>query len=181
MPHIALPEGLPGITSGMAFRPETGTALSRLAEALLVEPSPLSRADRELIATYVSHLNECEFCCNSHGAAACALLGGKKDLVESVKSDFRTAEISDKMKSLLAIAAKVQRGGRHVSEDDVAEARRHGATDVEIHDAVLVAAAFCMFNRYVDGLATWTPRDPAMYDAMGERLAAHGYAGVAAE
>jgi uncharacterized peroxidase-related enzyme len=175
MPHISLPPGLPGITGPMAFRPETGGPLSALAEALLVGPSPLTRGERELIATYVSHLNDCEFCCNSHGAAACALLDGRKDLVASVKSDYRNAPIGEKMKALLAIAAKVQGSGRNVTGEDIEEARRHGATDVEIHDAVLIAAAFCMFNRYVDGLATWTPDDPAMYDVMGERLAASGY------
>ncbi len=179
MAHIELPQELPGITGPMAFRPETGRPLRELAEALLVGPSPLTRGERELIATYVSHLNNCAFCCRSHGAAACALLDGKAELVEAVKSDYQSAPIGEKMKALLAVAAKVQQGGRHVAPDDIAEARRHGANDVEIHDTVLIAAAFCMFNRYVDGLGTWAPDDPAMYAAMGERLAASGYVSIA--
>jgi hypothetical protein len=79
------------------------------------------------------------------------------------------------MKALLAIAGKVQKGGKHVTTKDVERAREQGATDKEIHDTVLIAAAFCMFNRYVDGLATWAPTDPAMYRENGKRLAEKGY------
>jgi alkylhydroperoxidase family enzyme len=79
------------------------------------------------------------------------------------------------MRALLHIAGKVQKGGRGVSEDDVAAARRHGADDAVIHDTVLIAAAFCMYNRYVDGLATWAPEDPAAYEPMGALLATQGY------
>jgi hypothetical protein len=92
-----------------------------------------------------------------------------------VKSDFLHASVSEKLKALLLIAGQVQQGGKTVSSETVEEARRQGATDLEIHDTVLIAAAFCMYNRYVDGLATWQPRDPAMYSSMGEHLATHGY------
>ena len=175
MPHISLPEGIPGISSGFAFRPETARPMRELAHVLLHEPSTLSPAERELIATYVSSQNDCFFCQTSHGAAAAAHLGEKAGTVEEVKHDFMRAGISDKLKALLVIAGQVQQGGKHVSSESVQKARELGATDLEIHDAVLIAAAFCMYNRYVDGLATWQPRDPAMYAAMGEHLAAHGY------
>jgi alkylhydroperoxidase/carboxymuconolactone decarboxylase family protein YurZ len=85
------------------------------------------------------------------------------------------AEISDKLKALLNIAGKVQKGGKQVNSDDVTRARQHGATDKEIHDTVLIAAAFCMYNRYVDGLATWQPQEPDDYTEMGERMAHEGY------
>jgi uncharacterized peroxidase-related enzyme len=176
--HIALPEGLPGITSGFAFRPETATPMRELAEMLLRTPTPsgsLTSAERELIAAFVSAGNECHFCQASHSAAAAHHLGGDYPTVDAVKSDFRTAKISEKLKALLQIAAKVQQDGRQVSTDDVDRARAAGASDVDIHDAVLIAAAFCMFNRYVDGLATLTPVDPATYDEMGRRMAEHGY------
>jgi len=175
MPHISLPEGIPGISSGFAFRPETAKPMRELAHVLLHEPSTLSPADRELIATYVSSQNECFFCQTSHGAAAAAHLGEKAGTVEDVKHDFMHAAVSDKLKALLVIAGQVQQGGKHVSTESVQKARELGATDLEIHDTVLIAAAFCMYNRYVDGLATWQPRDPAMYVSMGEHLAAHGY------
>jgi uncharacterized peroxidase-related enzyme len=175
MPHIALPEGLPGITSGFAFRPETAKPMRELAHVLLHGPSTLTPGERELIATYVSSQNDCYFCQTSHGAAAAAHLGKRVELVEQIKHDFLAADVSDKLKALLVIAGQVQQGGKRVSAESVESARQQGATDLEIHDTVLIAAAFCMYNRYVDGLATWQPRDPEMYASMGEHLATHGY------
>jgi uncharacterized peroxidase-related enzyme len=175
MPHISLPEGLPGISSGFAFRPETAKPMRELAHLLLHAPSTLSPAERELIATYVSSQNDCYFCQTSHGAAAAAHLGNQADTVNQVKHDFLQAKISDKLKALLTIAGQVQQGGKQVTVQAVEAARDLGATDLEIHDTVLIAAAFCMYNRYVDGLATWQPQDPSMYASMGEHLATHGY------
>ena len=181
MPHIKLPEGLQGIRSAMAFRPETAKPLNDLAEALLHAPNSLSQGDRELIATYVSYLNDCYFCQTVHGAIAAACLNDDYDLVKRVKTDFQSAEISDKLKSLLVIAAKVQQGGKNVSSSDVEAARRLGATDVEVHDTVLIAAAFCMYNRYVDGLDTWQPQDEALYLKRGQKTAREGYVAMSAE
>jgi uncharacterized peroxidase-related enzyme len=176
VPHIPIPEHLPGIRGLLAFRPETGRSLSALADALLVGASPLSRGERETIAAYVSRRNECGFCTDSHAAAARHLLGDQCDTVDAVLADVASAPVSAKLKALLAIAAKVQRGGRIVTDDDVATARAEGATDRDIHDTVLIAAAFSMFNRYVDGLATLAPSDPAAYAEMGRRMAEAGYA-----
>jgi uncharacterized peroxidase-related enzyme len=175
MPHIALPEGLPGISSGFAFRPETAKPMRELAHVLLHGPSTLTPGERELIATYVSSQNDCYFCQTSHGAAAAAHLGQNSELVDKVKRDFLQSPVSNKLKALLTIAGQVQKGGKNVTAASVENARREGATDLEIHDTVLIAAAFCMYNRYVDGLATWQPQDPAMYASMGEHLATHGY------
>ncbi len=175
MPHIALPEGLNGIRSAMAFRPEVAQPLSELAEVLLHGPHSLTAGERELIATYVSSLNGCYYCQMSHGAIAAAHLDGNEELVRCVKEDFRRAEISDKLKALLEIAAKVQRSGRNVTAEDAANARRYGATDLEIHDTVLIAAFFCMCNRYVDGLATTQPGDEALYRERGKQVACEGY------
>jgi uncharacterized peroxidase-related enzyme len=174
MAHIKLPEGMPGISGGFAFRPETAKPMRELAHVLLHEANSLSPGERELIATYVSSRNDCYFCQTSHGAAAACHLGGD-DLVLRVKSDFESAPISPKLKALLSIAGKVQRGGKLVTTEDVGRARREGASDIEIHDTVLIAAAFCMYNRYVDGLGTWQPRDDGMYKQMGQHLAEHGY------
>jgi uncharacterized peroxidase-related enzyme len=174
MAHIALPEGLPGISGGFAFRPETAKPMRELAHILLHEPNSLTPGERELIATYVSSQNECHFCQASHGAAAASHLGGG-DIVRQVKTDFQSAPVSPKLKALLAIAGKVQKDGKRVGADDVARAKEQGATDLEIHDTVLIAAAFCMYNRYVDGLGTWQPQDESMYTEMGKHLAEHGY------
>ena len=175
MPHISLPEGLPGITSGFAFRPETAKPMRELAEVLLRGPSSLTSGEREMIATLVSDRNDCHFCQASHRAAAAHHLGGDYAIVDAVKRDFQTAPVSAKLKTLMAIAAKVQESGKQVTASDIERARSAGATDIEIHDAVLIAAAFSMFNRYVDGLATFTPRDDAAYDEMGQRMAHEGY------
>ncbi len=174
MPHISLPEGLAGITAGFAFRPETAKPMRELAHILLHEPNSLSPGERELIATYVSSQNDCYFCQTSHGAAAACHLGSC-EVVKQVKTDFQTASVSPKLKALLAIAGKVQQSGKSVTSSDVEHARSLGATDMEIHDTVLIAAAFSMFNRYVDGLGTWQPHDDAIYAQMGEHLAAEGY------
>jgi uncharacterized peroxidase-related enzyme len=175
MPHIALPEGLPGIRGAMAFRPETAKPLNELVEILLLGPSTLTPAERELIATYVSYLNDCHYCQSAHGAIAAAHLNGDEDLVKQVKADFHHAAISEKLKTLLVIAGKVQRGGKNVTSEDVADARSVGATDLEIHDTVLIAAAFCMYNRYVDGLGTTQPHDEALYRERGKQVAREGY------
>jgi uncharacterized peroxidase-related enzyme len=175
MPHIELPAGLPGIRGPMAFRPETSKPLNELVEVLLRGPSTLTRGERELIATYVSAQNDCYYCQTVHGAIAAAQLNDNEELVRSVKRDFLHADVSEKMKALLEIAGKVQRGGKNVKSDDVERARRLGATDLEIHDTVLIAAAFCMYNRYVDGLATWQPEDTEMYRQRGKLVARNGY------
>jgi len=176
MPHINLPHEFPGIRSLFMFRPETALPLNALVQTLLHDPHPtLSAGDRELIATYVSGLNNCKYCTTIHGAIAKHQLGDDGELVKQVRNNPESAPISAKLKALLKIAAKVQSGGKNVSDADVAFARAEGATDIEIHDTVLIAAAFCMFNRYVDGLDTWQPDDEELYDKMGEQRAREGY------
>jgi uncharacterized peroxidase-related enzyme len=175
VPHIPLPEGLPGISSAFAYRPATAKPMRELAEVLLRGPNTLTSGEREMIATFVSFRNDCDFCQASHRAAAAHHLGGNYDLVDAVKRDYQTASVSPKLKALLTIAGKVQQSGKDVTRADVERARSEGATDMEIHDTVLIAAAFSMYNRYVDGLATFTPTDPMAYDQMGQRMAKEGY------
>ena len=178
MAHIQLREDLPGIRGLMVFRPETAEPLNQLADILLRGPNTLSPGERELIATFVSSRNDCFFCQTVHGAVAAHHLGNNEQLVLDVKSDPEHAAVPDKMKALLAIAGKVQRGGKEVTSDDIARARERGASDREIHDTVLIAAAFCMYNRYVDGLGTIQPTDPAFYRERGKRVAQDGYVAV---
>jgi uncharacterized peroxidase-related enzyme len=175
MPYITVNSAEPGIRGLLRYRPETGRPLSELAEVLLRGPSTLTRGERELIAAYISALNDCQYCSASHSACAAAQLPGGMALVDQVRSDARSAPVPEKLKALLAIAAAVQQGGLAVTADLVARARAADATDLEIHDTVLIAAAFCMFNRYVDGLATIAPDDPALYAAGAQRLITGGY------
>ena len=178
MPHIDLSPSLPGISAAFAYRPETAAPMRELAHVLLFESgqtTSLSSRDRELIAAYVSSLNNCYFCQQSHGAAAAHHDGGSDELVGSVCANPRTADISPKLRALLSIASRVQANAKTVTPALVEAARTEGATDLEIHDTVLIAAAFCMYNRYVDGLATMQPQDASMYAQMGEHLATKGY------
>ena len=172
MAHINVPEGVPGIRSLVQFRPETGKPLYELAQVLLRgNTSTLSEAERELIATYVSYRNQCGFCMNSHAAASRCLYGDERFKVDEVLQNLEQSSASPKLKALLHIAGKVQVLGKEVQPEDIDAARVEGATDKEIHDTVLIAAAFSMFNRYVDGLASLTPTEPEVYEAMGERMA----------
>ena len=175
MPHIDFKNDLPGIRSALAYSPETAEPLGALAEVLLRSDEGLSRAERELIATYVSYLNDCFYCHHSHGEIACIYLGGGREIVDQVRNDFAKADVSEKLKGLLRVAGKVQESGKAVTADDIANAKSNGATDKDIHDTVLIAAAFCMFNRYVDGLNTVTPTDMASYPLRAKQVAERGY------
>jgi len=184
MAYIKLPivpelgREFPGIVGPMTFRPETAAPINELVNILLRGESTLTRGERELIATHVSWRNDCFFCQTIHGAMAAAQLGQNEPLVQTVKTDWANAEISPKMKALLNIAAKVQQGGKYVRDEDIAAAREQGATDLEIHDTVLVAAVFCMCNRYVDGLDTWAPEQMEIYRANAAEIVERGYVGV---
>ncbi len=175
MPHIDVDKNLPGIRALMAFRPETAVPMGELANTILRSDEGLSMAERELIATRVSYLNDCFYCQHSHGAIACEYLDGDNDLVDQVKKEYESAPVSDKLKALLSIAGSVQKGGKYVTQQQIDTAKNLGATDKDIHDTVLIAAAFCMFNRYVDGLAATTPVDLSTYPPRARQVAANGY------
>ena len=175
MPYIEVNNDHPGIRGLMAFRPETAGPLGELANILLRDTDGLSRAERELIATHVSYLNDCFYCHHSHGEIAICYLDGNRDLVDQVRKDYREAAISDKLKALLNIAGKVQKSGKAVLPEDVEGARAAGASDKDIHDTVLIAAAFCLFNRYVDGLGATTPTDLSTYPPRARQIAEKGY------
>ena len=165
MAHIDLgldETGAPGIRGLLRYRPETGRPLSELAEVLLRGDSSLSRGEREYIAAHVSRSNDCAYCAGSHGAAAAA---------QGMPVD---APLGAKMRALLDVAAATRVSGHEVTPALIASARSAGATDLEIHDTVLIAAAFSMFNRYVDALGTLAP-DPGAYEAGAARIVEHGY------
>jgi uncharacterized peroxidase-related enzyme len=181
MAHIALNSDEPGIRGLFRFRPETAQPLNELVEVLLRDDNSLTRGERELIASYVSSLNQCKYCCTTHSAYAALQLPEGMPLVQQVCTDISQATVAPKLGALLDIAAAVQKGGKSVTPELVDAARAEGATDVEIHDTVLIAAAFCMYNRYVDGLGTFAPDDPEIYNARAQRMINIGYVGLLAE
>lgn len=162
MPHINLNNNFPGIRSALAYSPQTAAPLGLLAEILLRNNEGLTPGERELIGMYVSYLNDCFYCHHSHGEIACIYLGGDRTLVEQVKNDYTKANISDKLKSLLAIAAKVQQGGKFVTTADIENAKANEATDKDIHDTVWT---------------TWAPEDKGYYIERAKQRAEEGYAG----
>ncbi|WAC10154.1 carboxymuconolactone decarboxylase family protein [Dyadobacter pollutisoli] len=174
MPHIPLPGHLPGITGLLEYSKHTAQPIRVLTQFLLRGESTLTPGERELIATIVSHNNECRFCTAAHTATADLLLGNT-ETCEIMKQDIDAAPVSDKMKALLKIAKQVQVSGRAVTPEAIAEAKVNGATDLEIHDTVLIAALFCLYNRYVDGMATVAPANPEFYQGLGQRLVDNGY------
>ncbi len=175
MPHINLENNLPGIRSLVQYRPETGRHLYGLVRVLLTGDSTLGKGERELIAAFVSSRNGCRFCTESHASAARILFENRSALVDEVLEKGTSEDLSPKMNALLQIAGKVQVSGREVRSDDIDQAKTSGATDLEIHDTVLIAAVFCLFNRYVDGLATSLPEDPAAFEEMGHRMISNEY------
>lgn len=174
MPHIPLEEHLPGITGLLEYRKDSAQPIRELTQFLLRGPSTLTEGERELIATIVSHGNECKFCTTAHTAAADRLLG-ECDTSAAIKLNIETAPVSEKMKALLTIASQVQKSGKAVTTESIDRAKREGATDIEIHDTVLIAALFCLYNRYVDGLATRLPESNEYFSQLAERLATNGY------
>lgn len=175
MPYINLEGQLPGITGLLEFRRDTAEPIRGLTQVLLRGPSTLTEMERELIATRVSAGNHCTFCATAHKAAVAAYCGGDDSIAREVISDIDQAPVSEKMKALLEIADMVRVSGTAVTKDAVEKAKEKGASDLEIHDTVLIAALFCMYNRYVDGLATSLPPQSSYYDALGERLKTRGY------
>jgi len=179
MAYINLENDFPGIRGPMAYSPETGKALNDLAEVLLHDDNnTLSRGEREMIAAYVSSQNDCFYCQNVHGALAQHYFGSDMQFIDDIKKDYDATSISPKLKALLSIAGSVQKGGKFVTTEQVEHAKSLGATDKEIHDTVLIAAAFCMFNRYVDGLNTWAPKNRQVYVDRAPMRAKEGYANL---
>ncbi len=158
-----------------APKPPRPCAIS--CKLLLTGPHSVTPAEREMIATYGSSQNDCIYCHSCHGSSAAQHLDRSDadyELIARIKQNYEATEISSKMRALLEIAGKVW-AGKQVKSEDIVRARQQGATDKEIHDTVLIATAFCMYNRYRDGLATWAPADADLYRENGRRLAEEGY------
>jgi uncharacterized peroxidase-related enzyme len=173
---------VPGILAAMRLTPSLETHLRGLADALLVEEYPgatISRGERELIATAVSAGNDCFYCMDSHGAFASELLSrdgtsGVDALVDGIKLG-ESEGVPPKVAALLEIARGVQRNARAVARGEVERALAAGATDADTQLAVLIASAFCMYNRMVDGFRAATPASAEAYRDRASQIAEHGY------
>jgi uncharacterized peroxidase-related enzyme len=158
-------------------RPDVYAHLAGLANIMLHQTHPSSTLklfDRELIGSHVSSLNGCDYCHAIHGAIAIAHQDDPQ-LVHDVKCDMETSKASAKMKALLKIACMVKDSGKEVNSEAIEEATCEGATEIDIHDTVLIASMFCMFNRYVEGLRTEMPKDLGTFERRGKMMAVTGY------
>ena len=172
----------PGILTALRLTPGLGLHLRGLADELLVNDFPgttLKRYEREMMATATSAGNDCFYCMDSHGAFATALLehDGATDLVPviDVIKAGSSEGLSPKMQALLQISRTVRRQPLDLTADDVAAAHAAGATDADVQLAVLIAAAFSMYNRMVDGFRAATPPSAEVYRDRASEIAAHGY------
>lgn len=182
-PIVAGLPDVPGIGVAMRLTPGLGVHLRGLADELLVNDYPgatISRAEREFLATTVSASNDCFFCMDSHAAHAKAILGRSLDANRlAILDDLKlgTADRLDpKMQALLRVARTVGRRALDLTEADVTAAKAAGATDADVQLAILIAAAFSMYNRMVDGFRARTAPVVEAYDARAAEIAARGYA-----
>jgi uncharacterized peroxidase-related enzyme len=173
---------VPGILVAMHLTPTLGVHLRALADEVLVNEYPcatISRHERELLATAVSAGNDCYFCMDSHGAFATALMeqSGVTDRLPlvDVAKDGASAGFDPKMEALLHIARTVGRDALELTAADVAAARGAGATDADVQLAVLIASAFSMYNRLVDGFRARTAPTPEAYQERAGAIAEFGY------
>jgi uncharacterized peroxidase-related enzyme len=176
MAHIQVPNDAPGIVGLMLANPKTAIHLNALADSILCdETKNLTKAERETIASYVSYLNNCVFCSESHAEVANAHFS-KPNVAQQCWDQSTWHSLPLKMQAILKVAGKVQKDPRLVNPSDITQMHELGLTDQDIHDVVLIAAAFCMYNRYVDGLGTWAPpRGDTSYKEMGKKLKEVGY------
>ncbi|MBU3679384.1 MAG: hypothetical protein FGM32_07230 [Candidatus Kapabacteria bacterium] len=178
MAHIDLPDGAYGIRGPMMVRPDTAAALNELASVLLHDAHSLTAGEREFIATAVSRANNCTYCSNIHAAITAAHTSIPRTSILADADRSEAAWASPKVNALARLACAVRDGGKSVSQNLIDDAASLGATELEIHDSILIGAAFCMFNRYVDGLDTPTPPDAELYDDMGATRAQQGYRAI---
>jgi uncharacterized peroxidase-related enzyme len=173
---------VPGILVAMRLKPELGFHLRGLADQVLVEDYPgatISRAEREMLATATSAANDCFYCMDSHGAFATALLERSDEhdripIIDVIKQGSSEG-LSPKMQALLHITRTVRREPRQLSTADVADAIDAGATDADVQLAVLIASAFSMYNRLVEGFRAKTPPSAEAYMPRAHEIAEHGY------
>ena len=176
---------VPGIGVAMRLTPELGIHLRGLADAVLVNDYPgatISRAEREMLATALSASNDCFFCMDSHAEHAAAVLARNDGAdhaahlprLEAIKLGAFDG-LEPKMQALMAIARTVGRRARDLTAADVEAARAAGATDADVQLAVLIASAFSMYNRLVDGFRARTPASPEAYRGRAAEIAEHGY------
>lgn len=171
-PFIKLDPKFPGIVSLFMFDKGVAKHLSAMGQELMRRPSGLSVGERELIAAFVSKMNECEFCYRSHKSCAFETLE-RPDWVGEFLERENSETLPMKMRALMVYALHVSFLNRSELPKAVEACKKFGATDQEIHDVAAITAFFNMCNRYVDGLGTTF--EPGQEVEGGKSLAKYGY------
>ena len=174
MAHVTLNSDLPGITGLLNTWPLPGEPIRDLTQYILRGENSLSEGERELIASMVCVGNSCQFCSNAHIAAAARYIGSKETVNAILQQPFG-GEVDNRIAHLLEISGAVGISGSLVTESMIESAKQAGATDLEIHDTIMIAALFSFYNRYVDGLATDLPENESYYEMLADRLTTSGY------
>lgn len=175
MAHISLDPNLPGMRSLLAFRPAIAPSLLGLMQTIMRSNIGLSIGERELIATYVSKLNNCSQCFQIHGEVAKCFFIDQPTLINEILEDSNLSTITERQNVILNIAKNVQRGGLFVTAKQIEEAKLKGISELEIHDIVLIASLFCFFNKYSDGLGLTSNDTPETLSKRGQIMAEFGY------
>jgi uncharacterized peroxidase-related enzyme len=175
MAYIQIDSSLPGMQSLLDYRPQIASPLKTLMAVMMRSKEGLSKGERELIATYVSNLNDCYNCHQIHGEVAQCFFEELPDLVESIKTDIHNADLTQRQKAILGIAANVQKNGKLVTDQQISGAKNLGISDLEIHDTVLISAMFCFFNRYIDGLGIVSQDTTETFKERAKMIAEFGY------
>lgn len=174
MAFIPLDGSKPGMRSLLAYYPAIAKPLTGLMKLLMRSESGVDKSESELIATYVSGLNHCKACEDIHGTVAYHLNERNEQTLRELK-DNQPVSVSARLKSLLELAANVQESGLNVSSNLIEKLKSNGCSDREIHDAVLITALFCMFNRYIDGLGIKSNDTLFSLNERGKHIAEYGY------
>lgn len=158
----------------LAFDPEAANHLAALSHTLMHKPSPLSAGLRELIATYTSYLNDCEFCMKAHAAVASKLLGDES-LVWSVIDNLETSALAEKEKALLRFVQKVTLTPSSITAADTLALNQAGWDDASIFYAISACALFNFYNRWISASGVHPVSDEA-FKRLASRMAVAGYA-----
>jgi uncharacterized peroxidase-related enzyme len=156
--------------------PDTARPLLDYHELVMRGPSPFTVAERELIAAYVSGVNECGYCHGVHTATAEAF-GIPEGLLEALLADLDTAPVDERIRAVLRYVGKLTEAPARLTDEDAAAVLAAGWDERALHDAVIVCALFNFMNRMVNGLGI--KADESYFALSGKRLRDVGYTGLA--
>lgn len=175
MAFITLDNTLQGMRQLLAYKPIIAGPMLALMEGVMRSNDGLSLGERELIASYISYLNDCRHCQIIHGEIAQCLLNDDDFIMDTLRSNFKELKLNPRINAILNIVKCIHLGGKHVGASQIDAAKKIGITEMEIHDTVLISSMFCMFNRYIDGLGLESTDTELSFKQRAKQIAENGY------